>query len=655
MVLPVLGTLVMAAGLYAAFAGDDNPLLRSIARPDLLPVLRTETVASESSYDRTGGNDDGFSGKYSFIRKEGDALVIAELTGPGVVQRLWTPTPTDEPIEFTFDGEATPRIKAPFRDLFLGSVPGFAEPLVGHGAGGFYSYVPIPYAKSLKVVYRGPVMQFFQINHATLPAGTDIPSFSADWLKANDDAFQKARTLLASTGKDLAADLAGAHPVHSATVRRKLAPGKRVALFAAKRGGRILGLRLGPADALAGKDRALVLSITFDGAKKPAVLCPVGDFFGYSWGEPAMRAVYAGTDAGTSYIYLPMPFDRSAKVELISQRTEGAPVEVEATVEWSDEARRTEEGRFYAVWRRENPTTIGKPFTFVEAEGHGHVVAAFLQAQGEKPGGTLFFEGDDQWTIDGKLAIHGTGSEDFFNGGWYDVPGRWDARRSFPLSGCLDYKKHLGRSAAYRFMVPDPVVYQKSLVLAIEHAPERNDMITDYVGVTYLYADQPPAGAGTLPPAAERAVTDPVRTAMATGWNIPVQSFSFQNATLRKHVEKVGDSEARILSLTAERGDMFGMHFIELLCDLPATGAYKLTAEAVAGPEQGAVQLYRDETPIGPKVDLRAAEREVRTVDLGRDSLREGINPVMLKLTPSTSEQKRFGLDLVTLFFERVG
>src|SRR5262245_8219095 len=61
-------------------------------------------VGMISSYDRTGGNDDGFSGRYSFVRKEGDGLVIADLKGPGVIHRIWTPTPTDDPMEFYFDG-----------------------------------------------------------------------------------------------------------------------------------------------------------------------------------------------------------------------------------------------------------------------------------------------------------------------------------------------------------------------------------------------------------------------------------------------------------------------------------------------------------------------------------------------------------------------
>ena len=70
------------------------PGLAEIARLDLLPRCKASVkVASISSYDRTGGNDVGFSGRYSFLRNECDGLVIADLQGPGVIYRIWTPTP----------------------------------------------------------------------------------------------------------------------------------------------------------------------------------------------------------------------------------------------------------------------------------------------------------------------------------------------------------------------------------------------------------------------------------------------------------------------------------------------------------------------------------------------------------------------------------
>ena len=69
--------LVLAAtvGRANSAAPDDSPVigLSELSRLDLLPRFKASVkVASISSYDRTGGNDDGFSGRYSFVRKEGD-------------------------------------------------------------------------------------------------------------------------------------------------------------------------------------------------------------------------------------------------------------------------------------------------------------------------------------------------------------------------------------------------------------------------------------------------------------------------------------------------------------------------------------------------------------------------------------------------------
>ena len=123
--------------------------MEELHRLDLLPQLRRSLrVGSISSYDRTGGNDDGFSGKYSFSTKEEDGPVIADLKGPGIIYRIWTPTPSSDVMEFYFDGEDKPRIAVEFRKLFMGKHRSFVAPLVGYGAGGFYCYVPLPYEKT---------------------------------------------------------------------------------------------------------------------------------------------------------------------------------------------------------------------------------------------------------------------------------------------------------------------------------------------------------------------------------------------------------------------------------------------------------------------------------------------------------------------------
>ena len=142
---------------------DEVKLLKSI---DQLPQYRhNQLIDQESSYDRTGGNDDGFSGKYSQIRKEKGNLILADFEGPGVVNRIWTPTPTEDTLLFYFDGEKDPRLKIRFMDLFSGKVYPFIKPVVGNEIGGYYCYIPIPFKKSLKIVFQGEKIMFHQIQY----------------------------------------------------------------------------------------------------------------------------------------------------------------------------------------------------------------------------------------------------------------------------------------------------------------------------------------------------------------------------------------------------------------------------------------------------------------------------------------------------------
>lgn len=649
--------LLGAARGSAAAPNPEAPLavgLQQLYRLDLLPQFRQSVrVGCVSSYDRTGGNDDGFSGRYSFIRKEGDGLVIADLKGPGAIYRIWTPTPTDDPIEFYFDGESRPRVRMKYRELFGGDHPPFVRPVVGHGLGGLWSYLPLPYRKSCKVIIRGPRVQFYQINYATYPEGTALETFdpAAPGLSAE---MERASRLLRSTGEDLTPFTAPEQRVRTDRFSAHLAPGASVRLWETRRGGRVVGLRLGPADQLAGKARDILLRITWDGDRQPAVLCPAGDFFGASWGDPAMRSLLVGTAANRDYVYFPMPFDRSARIELVSERAGGAPVEVSGEVLYTSTARRRDEGRFYAVWRRENPTTIGQPFTWLETSGRGHVVGVTLQAQGMEPGVTPFFEGDDQVTIDGELAIHGTGSEDSFNGGWYDVPDRWEGRGSLPLSGCLDYQRPLARSGGFRLFLSDAYAFSRSIHLAIEHAPERNAIPTDYTGVTYLYAENHPAMAGTVLPAAQRAVHDPERLVYTPGWYVPLHSFSVQNAVVTRREERIGKDPVRFLSMRAHDEDVFGLHHVAVTCDVPAEGRYRVSADLLEGPEGGIVQLYQQEQPAGAAVDLYAPERgRRRSIALGVLDLKAGRNPVFFKLVGKNAGARAMGLDLVTVTLEK--
>src|SRR4051812_41443575 len=59
-------------------------------RLDRLPELTDGSRAYQfSSFDRSGGNDDGFSGQYSCLRTSADGCVIAEATGAGEIYSIW--------------------------------------------------------------------------------------------------------------------------------------------------------------------------------------------------------------------------------------------------------------------------------------------------------------------------------------------------------------------------------------------------------------------------------------------------------------------------------------------------------------------------------------------------------------------------------------
>src|ERR1041385_5646757 len=125
-----------------------------------------------SSYDRTGGNSDGFDGTYSelYVNAAGEHVIFDAL-GPGVLDTLWCTGPKEGgagldlgTIHFYLDDEPTPRIAIPWADLFSGDPEPFLAPLVtdNHSStGAFVSWVPVPFARRL-IVTTGVKPGFYQ-------------------------------------------------------------------------------------------------------------------------------------------------------------------------------------------------------------------------------------------------------------------------------------------------------------------------------------------------------------------------------------------------------------------------------------------------------------------------------------------------------------
>jgi hypothetical protein len=456
-----------------------------------LPGYRTGEMEQLSSYDRTGGNDDGFSGKYSYVRKEAGGLVIADLKGPGVVNRIWTPTPTGDTLKFYFDGEKKPRIAIPFIELFTGKTFPFLAPLSGNQIGGYYCYLPIPYEKSLKIVYAGNDLKFHQTQYRTLRKEDGVKSFSNDLLRTHQKTVDK---ISAAWNRKVSPVEEYGTKVREKKINIVLRSGDEQPLFSSTSGGRVVGIQL-DAGSLTPVYRQVMLTGRWDNETKNALDLPLHDFFGYAFGKPAMYSVLIGSNTQKLYSWLPMPFDQSADIRLKYNKGQSGADEIRVTgsVFYTDEKRNpSTEGKLYVQSRREYNSPSGTPHLIADIRGKGHYVGTVLISQGLEEGHTRFFEGDDRATIDGKLKLHGTGSEDYFNGGWYAVMDRWDRGISLPIHGSLDYNLMSSRTGGYRFYLSDKLNFNESFNLTIEHQPDAKENVkTDYTSIAYFYGDRP--------------------------------------------------------------------------------------------------------------------------------------------------------------------
>lgn len=552
------------------------------------------TLLQASSYDRTGGNDDGFSGRFSFVRRNADStLVLLDTQGPGVINRIWTPTPTEDSLDFYIDDTTRPAFTIRYLDLFSGKIFPFVAPLCNNQLGGYYCYLPIPFQKRCLVVLRARQTQFYQIGYRLYPKDAVIKKFDPNLSAAEKAALQKLQSIWnqqsRSPTNEISTQYGGTPQVTRANFQ--LRPGEKRILFQANKGGRIAGIELEPASAFEGLAKNIDIKITWDGEAVPAVYAPVADFFGNAFGNTSMQSLVIGSMGKKAYCYFPMPFDRSATIELIYRKASGVhaePLSISSRVQYQPRPRNAAlEGKFYTFWNHQGSVAMGQPHLLLNATGKGHYVGTTLQARGLEPGMTGFFEGDDSTVVDGQLTLHGTGSEDYFNGGWYAMMDRWDGPLSLPLSGALDYNLPMSRTGGYRLFLSDKVPFARSLHHSIEHGPENNAAPGTYTSVAYYYGNTPPSAA-ISPAAVDTRVTLP-DTITVYPQLLTVNTFGDLN--IRRRWRYPTGGEAVIFTAADEAA-------IRVRLQEVTDGAYKVFIDYAKHPEGGAFSLWQRQTPL---------------------------------------------------------
>jgi hypothetical protein len=451
-----------------------------------------------SSYDRTGGNNDGFKGTYSKLREESGNSVLAEAAGPGILQRIWfTHTSGDRPglldskkehIQVFIDGRASPALDLPLEQLFSGTHPHFPVPLVNQGSGGFVSYVPIPFRDGCKVVVQGLGVRFYQINLVKLPEAGEISSFVDRPLEEVKSALDRAAQLWSDPAGFEQRELAGAdvakyevdalaHSAHRFALRAGPATVRSLEIHAAR----------GTEDAW--RQARLRIVWDHDDTDDAGVDLPLGLAFGAIEGANPYQSLMLGQEGGDWYNRFPMPYGRQAIFRLDTKLPLKGTVRVRTTRGIPSDA-----GYFRAAFREATPTRAREDFTWLKESGRGHFAGVLLVTEG-KARLPFWLEGDDRFTIDGQLAIHGTGTEDYFNCGWYALEGRLNGPAAYAVSGFPIYRSRGEgwQAAAYRWHLGDPVPFARSIVAGIEHGGE-NDFAADYRAAVFWYSEGPGPG-----------------------------------------------------------------------------------------------------------------------------------------------------------------
>ncbi len=215
--------------------------------------------------------------------------------------------------------------------------------------------------------------------------------------------------------------------------------------------------------------RGVKIEFFWDGAVRPAISAPLGDFFGTGLGrQVAFQSAYFSNPEGRSFnCSLPMPFQRGMKVVLTNEterEIESLYYEINFTV-----GDALPHGALYlhAHWRRENPTQLQHDYEILpRVKGRGRFVGCNIGVIADKKryGVAWWGEGEVKIYVDGDRewpTLCGTGTEDYIGTAWGQ--GRYDHL----FQGCHVADREAMRYCFYRYHGPDPVWFRQEVRVTI--------------------------------------------------------------------------------------------------------------------------------------------------------------------------------------------
>jgi hypothetical protein len=234
------------------------------------------------------------------------------------------------------------------------------------------------------------------------------------------------------------------------------------------------------------------LRISFDDHQ--TVDAPVGQFFGSGLGLYPVKSLMYAMDPSTRTMtaWWPMPYREGATVTLYNgskQAITSAQSQVTSAAEpqWAQALGPAGNAGYFHATSNAQSTVPGKDYEFLQTAGWGKFVGETETMRG--PASRVYLEGDAHVFVDGSHTpqINGTGTEDFYQGGWYFDNGTFtDPFNGEPAHESQSDGCQQDCTGAYRLTLADAVPFQSSIRFGIEHGPV-DDVSAHYSSTAYWY------------------------------------------------------------------------------------------------------------------------------------------------------------------------
>jgi len=220
--------------------------------------------------------------------------------------------------------------------------------------------------------------------------------------------------------------------------------------------------------------RAVRIDMYWDGAKKPAVSAPIGDFFGVAHGLlfPFESKLFLSPEGRSFNSNVKMPYKESALITITNESLSEVWFWYDINyLEVDDLPENTL--YFHTYWNRDLKTKLGEDFQILpKVNGSGRYIGANIGLiGGEHYQDSWFGEGEVKVYLDGDKefpTLVGTGTEDYIGTGW------GQGTFSNQYVGALISNREHAIYAFYRYHLEDHVYFNENCKVTIQQMGSSN-------------------------------------------------------------------------------------------------------------------------------------------------------------------------------------